>query len=107
VSYIAWIRQHVGHMKIPLVFASACVRDDAGRVLWQHRSDFGFWGMPGGSLELNETLKRNKSPFASSVDRWMASCVPMATRRSTWPGKNQAIFRPQRCGTKRWSRTWP
>jgi 8-oxo-dGTP pyrophosphatase MutT (NUDIX family) len=43
-------------MKIPLVFASACVRDDAGRVLWQHRSDFGFWGMPGGSLELNETL---------------------------------------------------
>ena len=56
VSYIAWIRQHVGHMKIPLVFASACVRDRRGRVLWQHRSDFAFWGLPGGALELQETL---------------------------------------------------
>jgi 8-oxo-dGTP pyrophosphatase MutT (NUDIX family) len=55
-SYIEWIRERVGHAKIPLVFTSACVRDDAGRVLWQRRADFGFWGMPGGSLELDESL---------------------------------------------------
>jgi 8-oxo-dGTP pyrophosphatase MutT (NUDIX family) len=39
-----------------MVYASACVRDDAGRVLWQRRSDFGWWGLPGGVLELNESL---------------------------------------------------
>jgi 8-oxo-dGTP pyrophosphatase MutT (NUDIX family) len=56
MSYIHWIRQHVGHEKILLVFASACVRDQAGRVLWQRRADFGRWGLPGGVLELDESL---------------------------------------------------
>jgi 8-oxo-dGTP pyrophosphatase MutT (NUDIX family) len=60
-----WLRQRVGRQKILLVFASACVRDDAGRLLWQRRSDFGFWGLPavqsgtglcGGVLELGESL---------------------------------------------------
>jgi len=55
-AYIEWIRQHVGHRKILLVFASAYVRDDAGRVLWQRRADFGSWGLPGGVLELDESL---------------------------------------------------
>jgi len=56
ISYVHWIRQHVGHEKILLVFASACIRDKAGRVLWQRRSDFGWWGLPGGVLELDESL---------------------------------------------------
>jgi 8-oxo-dGTP pyrophosphatase MutT (NUDIX family) len=55
-SYLHWMRQHVGHEKILLVFASAVVRDDAGRVLWQRRADFGWWGLPGGILELDESL---------------------------------------------------
>jgi ADP-ribose pyrophosphatase YjhB (NUDIX family) len=55
-SYLQWIRQHVGHQKILLVYASACIRDDAGRLLWQRRADFGWWGLPGGVLELDESL---------------------------------------------------
>ncbi len=55
MSYIRWIRQHVGHTKIPLVFASVCVCK-AGRLLWQRRADFGWWGLPGGVLELDESL---------------------------------------------------
>ena len=55
-SYLKWIRGHVGHQKILMVYASACIRDDAGRVLWQRRADFGWWGLPGGVLELNESL---------------------------------------------------
>jgi 8-oxo-dGTP pyrophosphatase MutT (NUDIX family) len=55
-SYLHWIRQHVGHKKILMVYASACVRDDTGRVLWQRRADFGWWGLPGGVLELDESL---------------------------------------------------
>jgi 8-oxo-dGTP diphosphatase len=55
-DYLSWLRQRVGRQKILLVFASACVRDNAGRVLWQRRSDFGWWGLPGGVLELDESL---------------------------------------------------
>lgn len=55
-SYVQWLRQHVGKQKIFLVFATACIRDEYGRLLWQQRSDFGWWGLPGGVLELNESL---------------------------------------------------
>jgi len=55
-SYVQWLRQHVGQQKIFLVFATACVRDENGRLLWQHRADFGWWGLPGGILELDESL---------------------------------------------------
>jgi ADP-ribose pyrophosphatase YjhB (NUDIX family) len=51
-----WIRQHVGHQKIFLVFASACIRDNARRLLWQRRADFGWWGLPCSVLELAELL---------------------------------------------------
>jgi 8-oxo-dGTP pyrophosphatase MutT (NUDIX family) len=55
-SYLHWIRQHVGHQKILMVYASAGIRDCAGRLLWQRRADFGSWGLPGGILELDESL---------------------------------------------------
>ena len=55
-DYLSWLRGQVGRRKILLVFASACVRDHAGSVLWQRRSDFGWWGLPGGVLELDESL---------------------------------------------------
>ena len=55
-GYTEWIRSLIGHRKIPLVSTSAFIRDASGRILWQRRSDFGFWGLPGGVLELNETL---------------------------------------------------
>lgn len=56
MDYLHWIRQQVGGQKILLVFASACIRDDAGHLLWQRRADFGWWGLPGGVLELKESL---------------------------------------------------
>jgi 8-oxo-dGTP pyrophosphatase MutT (NUDIX family) len=53
-GYIGWIRQRVGHDKIQLVFAAACViHDDA--VVLHRRSDTGGWGFPGGAVELGET----------------------------------------------------
>lgn len=56
MSYIHWLRKHLGHLKIPLVYATACIRNESGQILFQHRSDFNCWGLPGGVLELNETL---------------------------------------------------
>jgi 8-oxo-dGTP pyrophosphatase MutT (NUDIX family) len=35
---------------------TAAIFDDAGRILLQQRGDNGYWGLPGGGLELGETL---------------------------------------------------
>ena len=56
-GYIKWIREQVGSQKILLVFASICIVDERGRLLWQQRGDFGWWGLPGGVLELAEDLQ--------------------------------------------------
>lgn len=56
-DYLRFLRSRVGRRKILLVYASACVEDDAGRLLWQQRGDFGWWGLPGGVLEYEEDLE--------------------------------------------------
>lgn len=55
-SYLEWIRKHVGRQRLLMVYASGCVQDAAGQLLWQRRADFGWWGLPGGVLELDEDL---------------------------------------------------
>ena len=57
MSYIEWVRSRVGHQKIFLVFATVIVLDDNGRILVQKRSDFSFWGLPGGVMELDEDIQ--------------------------------------------------
>ncbi|MBT2887388.1 NUDIX domain-containing protein [Streptomyces sp. McG5] len=39
-----------------VVAASAVVTDDQGRVLMQRRADSGLWALPGGGMELSDTL---------------------------------------------------
>lgn len=56
-TYISYIRGMVGHQRIFLAFVSVVLRDEAGRVLLQHRGDVDTWGLPGGSLEMGETLE--------------------------------------------------
>lgn len=55
-DYVRWIRQRVGSRKMFLVFGSVVLRDRQGRVLLQRRTDFDFWGLPGGVLELGEDI---------------------------------------------------
>jgi len=57
-SYVEWIRGHIGHKKIPLIGACACIEDEQGRMLWQRRVDFGWWGLPGGLIEIGETISQ-------------------------------------------------
>jgi 8-oxo-dGTP pyrophosphatase MutT (NUDIX family) len=56
-GYIQWLRQLAGPHLLPLVYATALIRDEAGRILFQRRADFGsaWWGLPGGLLEPGET----------------------------------------------------
>lgn len=57
MSYVEWLRNQVGTRKIFLPFCSVIVRDKHGRILLQKRTDFDFWGLPGGILELDEDLE--------------------------------------------------
>jgi len=56
-DYIRWLRGKVGKTKIPLVYTSIVLRDQNGAVLLQRRADFKHWGLPGGILEINESLE--------------------------------------------------
>jgi 8-oxo-dGTP pyrophosphatase MutT (NUDIX family) len=51
------LEQAYGGMATSLrVSATAFIRDDGRRVLLQQRSDNGFWNLPGGGLELGESV---------------------------------------------------
>ncbi|AUG81171.1 DNA mismatch repair protein MutT [Kitasatospora sp. MMS16-BH015] len=39
-----------------VVAASAVVTDDAGRILMQRRTDSGLWALPGGGMDLGDSL---------------------------------------------------
>jgi len=57
-DYITWLRSRIGSRKTLLAYATALMRDDQGRVLFQQRADFKdeWWGLPGGLLELGESF---------------------------------------------------
>jgi ADP-ribose pyrophosphatase YjhB (NUDIX family) len=57
MGYIMDLRKEVGTR--PLIMAGACVilLDENQRMLLQLRKDNNCWGLPGGSLEIGETLE--------------------------------------------------
>jgi len=58
MGYIMDLRKLVGSR--PLIMAGACVIliNDEDKLLLQLRKDNNYWGLPGGSLELGETLEQ-------------------------------------------------
>lgn len=57
MEYVSWLRGRIGSRKTILVYATVVAQDEAGRVLLQRRSDFDWWGLPGGVLERGEDLE--------------------------------------------------
>ncbi|WP_084243695.1 NUDIX hydrolase [Planomicrobium okeanokoites] len=57
MDYIKNLRSMVGHEKVIMVIAGAFVFDAANRLLLQQRSDTGEWGLPGGFMELDESVQ--------------------------------------------------
>jgi ADP-ribose pyrophosphatase YjhB (NUDIX family) len=55
-GYVATLRTKVGHARLVVPCALACVRDEAGRVLAVRRTDVGSWWLPGGYSELGESV---------------------------------------------------
>ena len=55
-SYVGQLRALVGKRMLMLPSLRAVLEDSEGRVLLQQRSDFGDWGLPGGSPELGDSM---------------------------------------------------
>jgi 8-oxo-dGTP pyrophosphatase MutT (NUDIX family) len=57
MGYIADLRKQVGPR--PLIMVGACVIlvDKYNRILLQLRKDNNYWGLPGGSMDLGESLE--------------------------------------------------
>jgi 8-oxo-dGTP pyrophosphatase MutT (NUDIX family) len=56
-DYVAQMRELVGSRPLLLVAAGVIVQSPDGAVLLQRRTDDGLWGLPGGALELGESLE--------------------------------------------------
>ncbi len=55
-SYLGQLRALVGNRRLLAVGARVLIEDDMGRFLIIKRTDSGHWGLPGGSMELGESL---------------------------------------------------
>lgn len=55
-DYMSWLRGKIGHRKTLLAYSTALIRDAKGRLLFQRRTDFPWWGLPGGLVEVGETF---------------------------------------------------
>ena len=58
-TYLGNLRRKVGHALVKVPGGRIVLEDADGRVLLQKRSDFGTWGLPAGSPELNETASES------------------------------------------------
>jgi ADP-ribose pyrophosphatase YjhB (NUDIX family) len=58
MSWIDWIGQPVTRQPDRLASSvSAAIFDDTGKLLLMHRSDNDFWGLPGGKVEIGESVE--------------------------------------------------
>ncbi|PQD95620.1 DNA mismatch repair protein MutT [Pradoshia eiseniae] len=57
MDYIRHLRSLVGKEKVIMVVAGAFVFDQENRLLLQKRMDNEKWGLPGGFMELGETVQ--------------------------------------------------
>ena len=56
MDYIQFLRQKVGHEKVLMPSTSVCIYNQKRELLLQKRSDNQKWGLPGGYMELEESI---------------------------------------------------
>jgi 8-oxo-dGTP pyrophosphatase MutT (NUDIX family) len=54
-TYLGKLRALVGDRLLLVPGTRIVIEDDRGRILLQHRADFGLWGLPGGNAEVGES----------------------------------------------------
>ena len=56
MSYLQEIRKRLGPCRIFVPGVRAIIANRAGEILLQRRTDNALWGLPGGAVELDETV---------------------------------------------------
>lgn len=56
--YVRDLRRMIGSRPVILVGATVLVENERREILFQHRSDSLDWGLPGGAMELGESLEQ-------------------------------------------------
>lgn len=57
MDYVSYLRSLVGNSKIIMNAAACIIVNDDNQILLQLRGDDHFWGLPGGIMELGETIE--------------------------------------------------
>lgn len=56
-NYIGELRKLIGTRPIIMCGANVIILDNGGRILLHHRVDNDTWGLPGGAMEIGESLE--------------------------------------------------
>ncbi|OBR65175.1 DNA mismatch repair protein MutT [Paenibacillus oryzae] len=81
-----------------VVTGGAIIRDRFGRILMQKRSDYGDWGLPGGGMDVGETiedtmLREVKEETGLSVKQYHLYSIYSGSRmKYTYPDGNEVVF---------------
>jgi mutator protein MutT len=81
-----------------VVTGGAIIRDHAGRILLQQRSDYGDWGLPGGGMEPGESIEETmirevKEETGLDVSSYeLASIYTGEKMKYTYPDGNEVVF---------------
>lgn len=57
MDYMGNLRKLVGKQPLIMVGANVIVENAQGQILMHHRTDKDWWGLPGGGMELGESLE--------------------------------------------------
>ncbi len=99
--YLARLRGQVGHELVMLPGVSACIFDEAGRVLLAHHVDSGIWALPGGAVEPDEdpagaVAREAREELGIVVTLKGSSASPIPT--ATWCPTSRSFTRAERPG---------
>jgi mutator protein MutT len=81
-----------------IVTGGAIIRDHAGRILLQRRSDYGDWGLPGGGMEAGEQIEETmirevKEETGLEVISYELAAIYTGERMNyTYPDGNEVVF---------------
>lgn len=91
MTYLKEIRKLVGAARLFVPGVRAIIIDEAGDILLQRRTDSGLWGLPGGSVELDETVyEALKREIAEETSLEVIDAEPMGV----YCGPNQKFTYP-------------
>ena len=96
MGYIKEIRKYVGHSPIMVTAAMCIIYDKDKGILLEKRTDNGMWCVPGGALELGETLEeglRREVKEETSLDIFNPQLFDVkAGLHMVYPNKDEVYY---------------